>query len=313
MPEHAQGGRRDEKDVPLQIGDRDVVGRGLEDGAVQLLALVQRRLCRRTLSVVAFPLGHVGEDGNEVAGLGTEDGEVQPQAERREVELGLGRLATLDHAPVEVEELGRLVSDAGDDLGDALAHHVLEAGEPLERRVDREVDEVVGPPGVVVEHAAVGAALEHVLDDEREPLLALVSPGQLAQPGPLPRERLRRLYGSELPRKCRNLGRIGDPVWLRARMPVTERLIQRGMGGHELVQARIGQGATHPSLRADDGQAAALELAVVRYLDQSAQGVGVDVGDAAEVDHHPGRLLVEEGEQPLPESVAAGTSTSPLA
>ena len=51
---------------------------------------------------------------------------------------------------------------------------------------------------------------------------------------------------------------------------------------------------------------AALGSAVLRYVDQSAQRVGVDVGDAAQVDHHPGRLLLEESEQSAPGREAAG-------
>ena len=63
-----------------------------------------------------------------------------------DVDVELRGLAGLDDSGVGPEDVGRLVPERGDDLGEAPADDVLETGQPLEGRVHREVDEVVGGP-----------------------------------------------------------------------------------------------------------------------------------------------------------------------
>ena len=130
-------------------------------------AVWTKAACSRT------SLGDVLEDRDEVLRLGAKHRDVQAQAERPEVDLKLLGLAACGDATVGLKELGVFLERLRQDLEDALADDLVQAGEALEGGVDGQVDPVAWTSRRVELHATVGTALLHVLEEVSITLLAL--------------------------------------------------------------------------------------------------------------------------------------------
>src|SRR5665648_861635 len=117
--------------------------------------------------------GDVFEHGDERRRFGAVDRDEQPLALRLEVELDrLGYAAARD-AAADLEQLRAQLPDSGDDLRNRPAHRVLETRQALEGWVDVEVDEIGRLSRIVIDHPAIGVAVEEVLEQRAEAPLAL--------------------------------------------------------------------------------------------------------------------------------------------
>jgi hypothetical protein len=168
-PEHLLGHRGDHEDAPIQVRDGDVVGGGVEDGAVERLAFAQGGLR-------AFEVGDVVEEDSELPGLRPIGGDLVVSAQFTAVVLEGDGFAGEGH-------LAEAFDPEGFGLGKHVAHGPadqrvrLEAGERLERRVDLEKTVIARPAGVVDDDFMEGEAGTHGREQELELPFAVLQRG----------------------------------------------------------------------------------------------------------------------------------------
>ena len=105
--------------------------------------------------------------------LGAVHGDQQPHLECLEEHLDAFRWAPSGHSAVERKEFRVGLADSGDHHRNGLAGDFVEPGQRFERLIDAEVDEIAGHSGVVVQHAAIGDAVQHVVEQRTVGRLAL--------------------------------------------------------------------------------------------------------------------------------------------
>ncbi len=133
----------------VQIGDGDMI-----------LELIEHQRLETELSLVLLALGDVIDNDDEVFGLRTKDLNRKPLVEGLDRELEAFRWATGGHAPVDLEQPGIRLTDAGNDLGDALATDLAQSGLHMESGVGVEMD-VVGWNALLEQHPTHGDAVGH--------------------------------------------------------------------------------------------------------------------------------------------------------
>ena len=132
-----------------------------------LLALPQRLLG-------GFAIGDVIKNRREKVLPVAENGNGEPLLEGFEKRLQLFGFSGSRDARIGFEQFRVFFADPGDDLGDALSDDVLQAGQFLERPVDRKINPILSLAVLVEEHLAIRAPFVHTLEQQAIRLLRIL-------------------------------------------------------------------------------------------------------------------------------------------